>query len=223
MAKLKHGILGPLIGKIANMVGYERMGVPSIKIKTKKKTKKKAVRSDAQKAVNLRFIIAKSFASDVDEFISVGYRLDVAGTTRIPENGATSQLLNEAMIGVYPDIKLDYSKVKVSKGKLPAPVNPTVKLENGILKFTWEVDPAWDYKLKRDQVMLLAYKPANRNSNFLLSGARRSEGTEELKVSIRPTNQGSALKDEFIETYMAFLSDDRKRISDSVYVGRVTV
>jgi hypothetical protein len=222
MAKLKHGILGPLIGKIANMVGYERMGVPSIKIK-KKKTKKKAVRSDAQKAVNLRFKIAKGFASDVDEFISVGYQLDVAGTTRIPENAATSQLINEAMIGVYPEIKLDYSKVKLSKGQLPAPVNAAVKLENGILKFTWDVDPDCDYKLNRDQVMLLAYKPANRNSNFLLSGARRNEGAEELKVSIRATNQGSSHKDEFIEVYMAFISDDRKSISDSVYVGRVTV
>lgn len=222
MAKLKYGIFGPIIGKIANMVGYERMGVPSIKLK-KNKTKKKRVRSDAQKAVNLRFKIVKGFISDVNKFISAGYQLDVAGTTRIPENGATSYLLKEAIIGEYPDLKLDYSKVMVSRGKLPAPVNPTVKLEGHTLKFTWDVDPAWGHQLKRNQVMLLAYKPANRNANFLLSGARRNEGAEELKVRFRSSNQGSLPKDEFIETYIAFISDDRKSISDSVYVGRVTV
>lgn len=222
MAKLNYGILGPLIGKIANMVGYVRLGQPSIRI-NEKKSKKKKRRSDAQKAVNVRFAMAKAFVSDVEEFTNVGYKTDVEGTTRIPENGVTSQMLTAAFVGEYPNIKLDYSKVMVSKGKLPPPVNATVKLEGNILKFTWAVDPACGYPLNRDQVMLLAYKPANRDANYLLSGARRNEGAEELKVSIRPGNQVAFPKDEFIETYIAFISDDRKRISNSVYVGRVSI
>lgn len=222
MARLKSGILGPVSGKISNIVGYERKGVAVIRTK-KKKTRKKAVRSNAQKAVNLRFKMVKYFVSDVNEFINVGYAPDVSGTTRIPENGATSYLLQEAIIGQYPDQKLDYSRVLVSRGKLSAPVNPTVKLEGDTLKFTWEVDPNCDYQLKRDQVMLLAYMPENRNADYLLSGARRNEGTEELKVKIRRKRHGDLPKDKYIETYIAFISDDRKQISDSVYVGRIDV
>lgn len=222
MAKLNYGIFGPLIGKISNTVGYVRKGQALIRIKTKK-TKKKLVRTDAQKAVNVRFKMAKEFVSGANEFLNVGYELDVSGTTMIPENGATSYLLQNAFIGEYPDLKLDYSKVLVSRGKLPPPLHPTVKLEGDILRFTWEVDPDLGYQFKTDQVMLLAYMPANKNANCLLSGARRNQGAEVLEVDIIRKSSGNVKKDEFIEVYVAFISDDRKRISDSVYVGSVPI
>lgn len=222
MARMKFGILGPIIGKLANLVAYLRFGQPIIRSKPKKPTKKKP-RSDAQKAVNLKFLMVKRFIASINEFINVGYKFDVDGTTRIPENGATSYLLKEAVIGVYPDLKLDFSKVMVSRGKLPAPTNVVVKLEGNILKFTWDVDSNCSYPLNRDQVMLLAYKPANQAADYLLSGARRIDGAEELEVNLQPTTDINFVKDEYIETYIAFISDDRKRISDSVYVGQVSV
>lgn len=222
MASIKYGILGPIIGKISNLVTYIRYGVPVVRTKPKKKSKK-AKRSIAQQAVNLRFLMVKKFVAVIREFINVGYQFDVADTPRIPENGAVSYLLKEAVTGVYPDYEMDFSKVLVSKGKLPVPLNPTVKLDGDTLKFRWTVDPKWSYKLNRDQVMLLAYLPANNTAEYLLSGARRNEGSEELKVSLVPKTNSNANKDEYIETYIAFISDDRKRISDSVYVGRVSV
>lgn len=222
MARLKFGILGPLIGKIADLVGYVRLGMPLLRTKPKK-TKKKKTRSDGQKAVNARFKLVKSFVSLIGEFIHVGYANDVAKTQRIPENGAVSYILREAVTGEYPNLQIDYSKVLVSRGRLPKPRNPNVELEGNILRFTWEVDPKWGYPLNRDQVMLLAYLPANHSTDYVLSGARRKDGADELEVSIRRQGQPGFKKDDFIETYIAFISDDRKRISDSVYVGRVTI
>lgn len=222
MAKLNFGILGPFIGKIANLVGYVRLGQPLLRSKPKK-SKKKSVRSDAQKAVNLRFKLVKSFISDIGEFIHEGYRIDVAKTDRIPENGAASYLLMEAVKGEYPNFEMDYSKVLVSRGKLPKPLNPTVKLEGDTLKFSWDVDPKWGYELNRDQVMVLAYLPANGTADYSLSGARRKDGSEELKVGIRRQDEYDSRKDDFIEVYIAFVSDNRKRISNSVYIGRVVI
>jgi len=219
MARLKSGILGPIIGKIANLVGYIRLGQPVIRTEARKPKKKRA-RSDAQKAVNLKFKIVKSFIADISDFINVGYKLDVAGTTKIPENNAVSYHINEAVTGTYPDLVLDYSKVLVSRGKLPVPLNPTVELVGDVLKFKWDIDPKSDWKRKRDQVMLLAYKTATQEPDYVLSGARRFEGTDELPVRIaRNKNR----KDDFLETYIAFIADDRQSISNSVYVGRVTV
>ncbi len=222
MARMNFGILGPIIGKISNLVGYIRRGVPVVRTKPKKR-RKKAKRSIAQQAVNLRFLMVKRFVAVISEFINVGYHLDVADTPKIPENGAVSYLLKEAVTGVYPDYEMDFSKVLVSKGKLPPPLNPTVKLDGDTLKFSWDVNPKWGYKLNRDQVMLLAYLPANNTAEYLLSGARRNEGGEELKVYLNPETNRNNKKDEYIETYIAFISDDRKKISDSVYVGRVSV
>ncbi|WP_316818576.1 DUF6266 family protein [Pedobacter nyackensis] len=222
MARLKYGILGPVLGKIANLVGYLRLGQPILRSKPKK-PKKKKVRSDAQKAVNLRFKLVKSFISVIGEFIHEGYRLDVAKSDRIPENGASSYLLNEAVTGDYPNYEIDYSKVLVSRGRLQKPSNPTVKLEGNTLKFYWDVDPNWGYELNRDQVMVLAYLPTNGTADYSLSGARRKEGYEELKVGIVRQDQYDLKKDDFIEVYIAFVSDNRKRISDSVYLGSVAV
>lgn len=222
MARMNYGILGPLLGKISNLVTYIRRGQPVVRTKPKQTGKKKE-RSIAQKAVNLKFLMVKRFVAVIDEFINVGYKIDVAGTPRIPENGALSYLLKEAVTGVYPNFKIDFSKVLVSRGKLLGPLNAAVKLEGDVLKFTWDVDRNWGYKLNRDQVMLLAYKPANDEADYLVSGARRKEGTEELKVSLRTKTDSNSVKDEFIETYIAFISDDRESISDSVYLGRVSI
>lgn len=222
MARLKNGILGSLIGKLANTVGYERLGQSLVRM-APRKTKKKKPRSDAQKAVNLRFKIVKSFIAGIGEFVNVGFRQDVAGTTKIPENGAVSYNIKHAVMGEYPDLALDYSKVLVCKGKLPGPVNAVVELDGNILKFKWDVNPDWSNKLKRDQVMMLAYLPATDRANYWLSGARRSAGADELRAPIERLAQGQAVKDQFIETYIAFISDDRQSISDSVYLGRIAV
>lgn len=221
MAKLKNGILGPLIGKLANTVGYERLGQSLVRM-APRKTKKKKPRSDAQKAVNLRFKIVKSFISEINDFVNVGFRKEVAGTTKIPENGAVSYNLKNAVTGEYPNLSLDYSKVLVCKGKLPGPLNAVVDLDGNILKFKWDVNPNWSKKLKRDQVMMLAYLPATNSASYWLSGARRSAGADELEAPIQLEAQGQAVKDQFIETYIAFVSDDRQSISDSVYLGRIT-
>lgn len=214
--------MGSLIGKLANTVGYERLGQSLVRM-APRKTKKKKPRSDAQKAVNLRFKIVKSFIAEIGEFVNVGFRQDVAGTTKIPENGAVSYNIKHAVMGEYPNLALDYSKVLVCKGKLPGPVNAAVELDGNILKFKWDVNPDWSNKLKRDQVMMLAYLPATDRASYWLSGARRSAGADELQAPIERLAQGQAVKDQFIETYIAFVSDDRQSISDSVYLGRIAV
>ena len=223
MARLKSGILGPIIGKLANLVGYIRRGQPVIRTKPKKKRKKKGPRSDAQKEVNLRFKIVNSFISVVNDFTNVSFKQDVAGTTKIAQNGAASYNIKRAITGKYPDLRLDYPKVLVSKGTLPPPENPTVEFEGNILTFKWDVVPNSDYRLNRDQVMMLAYMPANNKANYVLSGARRTEGTDTMEVHVQKKDWGQFVKDNVIETYIAFISDDRQRISDSVYVGQIVL
>lgn len=220
MARLTNGILGPLIGKLANVVGYIRLGAPVIRMQPKKLKKKKA-RTEAQLAVNLKFKIVKSFLARINAFINTGFRMEVAGTTRIPENAAVSYNIKNAVVGEYPDLILDFSKVVISKGSLPAPSNPLVTLEGNFIKFKWDVDADWSYKLKRDQVMMLAYLPANKRAYYTLSSARRSIGEDLLEIRTVAVAKGGAKKDEVIETYIAFIADDRQSISDSVYAGRI--
>lgn len=71
--------------------------------------------------------------------------------------------------------------------------------------------------------MMLAYLPANNTTWFVLSGARRNAGTDTLLVHLEKGDRGQSKKDDVIETYIAFISDDRLSISDSVYAGQIDV
>lgn len=221
MARLKNGILGPIIGKLANVVGYIRLGQPVLRTLTDLPPKP---RTPAQLAVNLRFKVIMAFISPLTEFINVSFKLDVLGTTRIAQNAAVSYNLKQAIQGTYPDFEMDYSKAIVSKGVLPPAEHPEVELSGTKLTFRWAVDPDLHYSFKRDQVMMVAFLPANNRTYYSLSGARRTEGKDVLEIlHIEKKDHGTHKKDLYIETYIAFIADDRESISDSVYAGRITI
>lgn len=222
MARLKNGILGRIAGKLANLVTYERLGENVARMRPHKPKRKKK-RTPAQQAVNIRFSLIKSFVSASKGFVSVSFAPDVKGTTRIPENGAVSYNLMHAVTGEFPDFRIDFEKVLVSKGKLPAPEDATVTLEEKTLKFTWNAENHSDYPRSRDQVMLYAYFPDTKGTEFITSGARRIEGQDELNISYYMQNSPNAKKDSSAEVFIAFISDDRKAVSDSVYLGSISL
>ncbi|HMI02790.1 MAG TPA: DUF6266 family protein [Pedobacter sp.] len=220
MARLLEGIFGPIIGKLANTVGYVRKGQAVIRM-TPRKPKRKKARTPAQQAVNLKFKLVKAFISVINGFTNVGFKLDVEGTTKIAQNNAVSYNIKDAIKGEFPDFELDYSKIIVSKGKLMPPLNPTVELGDDQLKIKWEINPGLSRERRRDQVMMLAYLPVSNETSYVLSGARRTAGEDVLEIDYRKTDHYSQKKDTSIEVYVAFIADDRESISDSVYAGRI--
>jgi uncharacterized protein DUF6266 len=136
------------------------------------------------------------------------------GQTFSANNAAKSYQLLNALTGAYPDLTIDYSKVKLCKGDLPPAEQVEVVVEDKGFRFTWEVAPKMDFYNKRSQVMLLVFSPDLNKSFYTMSGARRLAGTDWLELP----DYFSGLE---LETYISFTGDDRKRISDSVYAGRV--
>lgn len=220
MAKLKYGVFGPVEGHLSNLVAYIRLGEPILRMAPKFPVKKKP-RTDAQKAVNLRFKTVKSFIAKMRSFTNVGFELDVAGTTRIAENGAVSANLTHAVKGEYPHFEMDYPKVVLSKGPLAGPLNPQVTFGLDLLTFTWAFDENTSAGSGCDRVMMLAYLPANNEVHFELCGAKRRTGIDHLSVGVARVDHGGIRVDRVAEVYMAFISEDRKNISNSVYLGQV--
>lgn len=133
-----------------------------------------------------------------------------------------------AVTGKYPNQEFDYTKGIVTAGKLMAPENALATLNEynpvemrSSLKFSWDIDPDQGYLRNRDQVMMLAFFPETGTMDFCLSGARRKEGSDILTISPAYASKGSTLKQTYVETYMAFIADDRESISKSVYTGRI--
>lgn len=218
MGRVTGGAFGTFIGKVGDVVGYIRLGIPFVR-KAPKKSKKP--RTLGQREVNRKFELVRKFISDTRGFINVGFRVAALGTGKTAQNVASSWNLKRAIDGVHPKLKLDYSQVLLSKGNLPIPMEVVVVYVYPNLKYKWRVDVDQEFKYERDQVMMLAYHPKKARSFSCLSGNRRKFGEDELCViNLSDPRQVSA-DDDFVETYIAFISDDRNAISDSVYTGRV--
>lgn len=123
--------------------------------------------------------------------------------------------------GEYPDYRIDFSKVVVSKGDLPVPLNASVTLSGNLLTFKWDIEPQTGSTRNEDQVMLLAYLPDTKNAASIVGGPGRSVGEAVLKI-FPQTGDGTANgKDTAVETYIAFISKGREQVSDSVYLRRI--
>lgn len=211
MAIIKNGILGPAEGSVANLVAYVRLGVPVIRIKP---LPEKKPRSAKQIAWNDRFRLVMKFIKPNTSFLNIGFSLKrPAGRTA--HNLAVSQVMEQGIIGEHPDMQINYPNILVANGDLAPALNPRVEMtEPRTLRFEWDVPEKLSYQRSRDQVMLLAFMPEEEASFYLLSGARRNAGQELLEVC-------SGKPGQVFETYIAFISDDRKKISKSIYTGQI--
>ena len=220
MARLKFGIWGPMIGKLANTVGYLRKGIAMVRMKPKPSVKK---RTNKQKATTQRFQTIIKFVATINDFTNAGFNVAARKVSPTAQNLAVSYNTKNAMVGEYPNQQIDYSKVRVCEGKLPLADDINITLEdhgNDIkILFSWEPGST-DYPRSRDQVMMLAYMPERMKGEFLDSGARRLEGHDSLTIKKKTGNVYRPDVATYAEVYIAFVANDRNSISNSLYCGR---
>jgi hypothetical protein len=212
MGLLPNGILGDINGTVGPVVTYLLNGQNVIRSKPRK-SNKPATLPQLQNRLELEVITL--FLKKAEIFIKKGFSHLAIGTKNNYHNLAVSCNKSPGTTGEYPDVKLVFEKIVLSKGDLPQPVNPAVeRLENG-LKFTWECPPSLDFICWSDQVMMLAYSPQLNRSICIESGAKRKAEQDVLPLS-------PAMLNEQLEVYIGFVSDDRLQAADSVYLGTIS-
>jgi len=210
MGILYNGINGAITGKLGGMNTYvDKFGRQIIKTNGKKSYVTKAEKGNQQGTA-----LISEFLNSVKDIIKIGFQNIPAGKKWHYYNHATSVNKKQAIKSIYPTKEIDYEKVMFSAGDIPVPKKPIVTLNNSMLEFTWEADLDTEGTDGRDQIMLIAYFPQNLKSIKLLSGARRTEEKERLQLPLYT-------KDMVIETYISYLSDDRKKLSDTIYTGQI--
>ncbi len=210
MAILNNGPNGGFKGKVGSVVGYNRKGADVIRSLPKKSRKKPSKKQQYNRGT---FAMVQLFLSPFTVFIRAGFDLESQKGTGSAFNKATSiNNINRIWKGVFPDIEIDYPKVCLSMGTLTGVKDPSVTADDAGLHFNWTNNEDEEGVGYNDQIMLAAYIPQIDSAFFVLSGARRSEGSEMMKLP-------SKIKGMEIHTWMSFVSDDRKRISMSTYSG----
>jgi len=208
MAITENGPQGAHRGKIGNLVYYILNG-QQVARKNGRKTKPP---TEAQLAHQAKVKLVNTFLKTIKDFIHVGFSIERLGTTKNAFNLAVEHNFHKIVSGTYPDLDLDYSKLLVSIGKLKPAQNPTVANDTEGLRFNWDTNPQMPFLEATDQVMMLAYFPVQRKSVCTLFGKDRLSGTDLLYLP-------EDFRAEYAETYIAFISSDRKQLSDSFYLG----
>lgn len=152
------------------------------------------------------------FLRAVKDFIDVGFELQ-GKIDKMNTNNVGVRLVNKAMAGEYPERRIDYSKVMLTKGKMETPQQAAVNLTESGVTCTWstEMQKGEHYT---DQIMIVAYFPDLKKAAFHTAGAQRHHGNEHLSLAGVPHGHSA-------EIYMSFIKNNRKGISDSIYLGQL--
>jgi len=166
-----------------------------------------------QLPVRNRTRLVTALLAPVLPFVRIGFEQVSKGTTSSAYNVATSVNWRNAVVGQYPDQYIDYALASFSKGKIPVLEDVTVEVVNKGLQFTWNPNFILRGMSSVDKVMLLAYCPANSEAYYILDGEKRLKGKDILELD-------PFVKNIVVHTYVAFISADRKNISNTFYTGK---
>jgi hypothetical protein len=209
MARLTNGIFGGLTGKAGDFEGYIRNGVPYIRAKRRKTKNAPTV---GIKKTRHAMAVVNRFVGSMTEFVRVGFELTARGQTFSANNAAKSYQLLHALTGEYPDLAIDYAKVRVTQGSLPMPENLFAVRFTDAISFNWDVDSNAKAILSRSQTMLLAHCPVLNRCVFQIGGAARYRGSDLLDLP-------GEFQPHELQVYAGFVTDDHQQISNSVWLG----
>lgn len=213
MAKLPKGIFGPISGKIGPVVGVVWNGVAYVRGAPRKKKKKKNGKSLAQMSNEAKFKFMNQRLVPFHPYITVGFQNVPIGKTAL--GTAFSINYKEAVIGVYPDFGIDYSKIRLSSGDLPGFSQPVITLiESDTIELTWQKDASPGAAFD-DQLLLVLYNPELELIDGFIGGIKR--GARNCRFQFDP-----AMIAQPLQVYVGMTSLDRKKISNSQYLGRIT-
>jgi hypothetical protein len=210
MGKFTKGVNGGFFGKTGSVVGSKWKGIHYMR-GLPDPVKRKA--SPLQIIQQERFRFVSRFLQSIQPIIKTGFRN--VEFKRSALNAALSDVMNNALDGEYPDFKIDYQDLSISRGALYAPNGCTAKMGEDKIDFSWNDDSAFKYVDEDDEVMLVALS----DSHFPLYSVGeylRPQASGSLSILNVPSGT-------VFHCYLAMASVQNKMVSNSNYLGEVTV
>ncbi|SFH00441.1 DUF6266 family protein [Pedobacter insulae] len=208
MAKIKKGILGPLSGKLGPVIGGTWKTISYLRIAPPKSNKSK--RTPAQIATQEKMRFINKFLVPFHPYITVGMKHEAESQTEI--SAAFSANYHESILGISPNLSVDFGKFIFSKGILPMVKDLAVTLADGFLHITWSFESVPKTSFD-DQMIIVAYAHELEETDGFIGGVNRAAKKCALQLSEHFIGKA-------IDVYVSITSLDRKRIANNVYLGR---
>jgi hypothetical protein len=131
-------------------------------------------------------------------------------------NKAFSYNVKNAITGTYPDLKIDFSMVLLSRGDLPNVKSPEAEsLSPGEILCRWTDNSGTGLAAPDDKVFLAVHFPENGSWMNKLDITKRSAGSLVFDVT--------DFRGITVQIYLGLISADETEVSDSFYVGGLQV
>jgi hypothetical protein len=220
MGKIAAGALSGPSGKIGNLIGSSWRGISYLKARPEHY---RDANTPKQQAARMRIKMLVPFLKACLPFIRIGF-LGYSSTQMTSYNAATSYNLKNGITGEFPGVELNYPSLLLSRGSLPKAEDASVEtLEPGKIYFRWGTKSDSPEASLNDTAMVLAYNPGKHYAVYMLQGFFRGDGGCQLTVP-------ESFCGEPMQCYLGFVNMtglaaevSEKNISDSMYLGEVTI
>jgi Family of unknown function (DUF6266) len=212
MGTFEKGFLGGFSGKVGTAVGstWKNLNV----LRSRPPRKRKGQATDAQLQRQAKFSLITNFLRPLTDLLNVTYNKS-ANAEMSGYNKAFS-VNSEFVAGVYPAFTVDFPKILLSKGSLPNATLPAATAgAAGKLNFTWTDNSGVNSALISDLAFVAAYNEELNHWIFVMKAAARNAGTYLLDVT--------AFSGKPVQTYIGFMSADKKKVSQSQFTGLVNI
>lgn len=170
--------------------------------------------TEPQSAVRQGCSLCSYYLPPLKEFVKVGSWAKGKPKGQTPWNEMVKYARNNAIKGEYPNQYLDFSELRITQGTMLPPQDATVQLTEKGFAFAWNPENITDEDHYTDQVMVMAYFPELKTTCSKMSCTERHRG--EYLLHLDGIKRGYTA-----EIYIGFVTDDRSRISNSVYLGQL--
>jgi len=210
MGIINKGILGPVSGTVGTVIGGSWKGISYIRSKP---ASGRTSFTLPQREQHAKFSTTIKFLQPMTSLLSISFRDYAVKMTGF--NNAVAYTLKNAITGTYPAYTIDYSTALVSRGDLPNAIAPAATVTGTDIFYTWTPNAGIGKAAATDKSILAVYCPARQQCIFTTIGANRGTGAGNIDVT--------PFAGETVQTYIAFITEDGKDMSNSFYTGELVI
>lgn len=208
MAIIKKGILGGFKGKVGTVSGYQLNGQDIMRGQPEQRS---VPFTKNELANQQKFGDVQTWLKPLTIFLRVGFQ-NYAPTFQ-GFVAAKSYNMKHAIVVDDDGAHIDPAKALVSFGDQEQALTATAISESvNSITYSWD-GGLYDFD---DRAMFLVYDIAAGRADFDTAGVRRSNKSGVFKLN-------ENFSGKTVHVYLAFVAEDRKRRSNSQYLGTVTV
>ena len=205
----QRGLLYPISGRIGDKIYCIRNGVSYIRNLPKKTTK---APTEKQLIHRAKFSLVMGFLFPIISILNESYRR--INPKKSGTRMAVNQIFQEALIGEYPNLEIDFCKVKLIRGSLRWPSGKMTYVAGANeLDFNWSFEPMYD-GTANDKLLVLIYSSLQNEFWYNLDvGVYRDQEFCTIPVPLNFIGHE-------IHVWLGYQSPNGRSFSDSVYMGK---